>query len=364
MARTPRWSALAVRLAARAAAGWLLALLIGGATLAHAQTSLVSAPDAALAPLFKQIDPAFIAWYKKTTGRDARIEQKVGLPSVPAKANSKPDATAADVIALGDPGKANALVQAGLIAADWRQQFPSDAAPWSTTVVFVVREGNPKRIKTFGDLAKPGVRVVLPDPASTVTGRHGWLGAWGVVKKSGGSDGQAVRQAVKLLANGWPPAANEALAIEQFIRQGEGDALVALERDVPKILQSAQEQGRGKLAVVVPPASVIVPQPVAIVLPPTRKKGTSELARAYLNFLYSDAAQQMAAMHSLRPVSKEIAKQQAARFKPVKLFSVADVFSSDAKADQSQFGAGGWFEKLRAAQAAKPSPPHATDQRR
>ncbi|MEO8247749.1 MAG: sulfate ABC transporter substrate-binding protein [Burkholderiales bacterium] len=349
-ARTAAWLVSLLAPARAACLGALLLLLPAAAALA--QTSLVSAPAPQLAPLFKQIDPAFSASYKKVTGRDVRIDEKSGPPAMLAKPGA--EGPVADVVAFADPAQADALADAGVIATDWSKQFPSGSAPWFTTVVFVVREGNPRRIKNWSDLARPGLKVVLPDPASTASGRHAWLGAWGAIRKNGGSDERAASQAAKLLANSGLPAASDELAAERYIKQRDGDVLIALERDLPNIMQTALEQGTAKLAVVVPPMGILVAQPVALLPASTRKKGTGELAKAYLNFLYTEPAQQMAAMHSLRPASKEMLKAQAARFRPIKLFGVAEVFGSEAEAQQAHFSADGWFEKLRAAQAAKP----------
>ena len=309
------------------------------------------------APLFEQINAAFAADYKKQTGRDVRIEIKTA-PTAAAQVQAIRDGLAADVVALTDPAPLDALAAADLLAPDWRSKFPQQAAPWGTTVLFAVRAGNPKRVLDWADLARPGVRVLLPDPAIDPTGRFGWLGAWGALKKQGRTEAQTAQFATQWLHNAKPLARSAQAARDAFGDQQQvqvADVLVLLESEVPALRQTA---GGADAQLVRPRWSVLVEHPVALVERTTRKKGTSELAKAYLNFLFSPPAQSLAAAQGLRPLAqgpsnsgksvRPAKKPSAAAVQHSTLFSVSEAFGCLSAAEQQQFGADGWLTRLQA----------------
>ena len=343
------------------AAAWTVAFLITSMfwpfASAQAQTRLLNATFERAVPLFQQIDAAFAADYKKQTGRDVRVETRAAPAADQLQAVR--DGLAADVVALADPVMLDTLAAADFVAPEWRARFPQQAAPWGSTVLFAVRSGNPKRIRDWADLGRPGVRVLLPDPAIDPTGRFGWLGAWGAFRKQGRTEAQAAQLAGQLLNNAMPLAASAQAARDAFgheAAQHAVDVLVLLESDLPALRQDA---GGAELQLVHPRFSVLVEYPVATVERVTRKKGTGELAKAYLNYLFTPPAQAVAAARGLRPLAttpprsstantSTARKPDAGTSRQSTLFTVAEVFGSLSAAEQQQFGAAGWLARLRA----------------
>ncbi len=332
------------------------AVLLGSIAVAlpaHAQTRLSNAAYASAAPLFRQIDAAFAADYKKQTGRDVRVETKAGADA--AQVQAVRDGLAADVVVLSDARQLDALTGADFVPPDWRAKYPNQAAPWGTTIAFVVRAGNPKRIKDWPDLARSAVRVLMPDPALDATGRFAWLSAWGAQRQAGRTEAQTAQQAAGLLKNAAPLTASFEAAVQAFHASDRADVLLALESELPALRGAA---GNAAFEVIRPPRGLFIGHPVAAVERTTRKKGTAELAKAYLSFLFTPAAQAMAAAQGLRiGVPAEVPdgnhRTQAGRKKPAgdadsRLFTLDDAFGSAAAAEQAQFGAGGWLQRLRA----------------
>ena len=343
------------------AAAWLIACLVTSVLLpvtsAQAQTRLLNATFEGAVALFQQIDAAFAADYKKQTGRDVRVETRAAPAADQLQAVR--DGLAADVVALADPATLDALAAADFVAPDWRARFPQQAAPWGTTVLFAVRPGNPKRIRDWADLGRAGVRVLLPDPAIDPSGRFGWLGAWGAFRKQGRTEAQAAQLAGQLLKNAMPLAASAQAARDAFGRKAPpqaADVLVLLESDLPALRQGTDGTD---LQLVHPRFSVLVEYPVATVERVTRKKGTGELAKAYLNYLFTPPAQALAAAQGLHPLAT-IAQRSSTVSTPTarkpdagtshqsSLFTVAEVFGSLGAAEQQQFGAAGWLARLQA----------------
>src|ERR1700712_3250215 len=305
-----------------------LALVASGIASAQQQSLLNVSYDVAR-EFYKDINAAFVPWYKKTTGKDVKVEQSHAGSSAQARAVA--DGLDADVGTMNPPTDIQFLADRGVVAKDWQKRFPHNAAPTTSTMLFLVRNGNPKGIHDWDDLIKPGVQVVVVNPKTGGNGRYAYLAAWGYVKKKGGTDAQAQEFLSKLYKNVPVLARGGRDATTAFLQRNTGDVLVTFESEVESV---NKEFGANKVDVVYPSISIIAENPVAVVERTVAKKGTADLAKAYLNFLYTDEAQEIAAKHSIRPHSEAILKKYAATFKPIKLFTVQELFGSLGEAQK------------------------------
>jgi sulfate transport system substrate-binding protein len=253
------------------------------------------------------------------------------------------DGLEADVVTMNTTTDVDFLAERGVVAKDWRQKFPNNAAPTTSTMLFLVRQGNPKGIKDWDDLIKPGVQVVVVNPKTGGNGRMAYLAAWGYVRSKGGTDAQAAEFVGKLYKNVPVLARGGRDATGVFLQRNIGDVLVTFESEVVSV---DNEFGAGKVDAIHPSASIVAENPVAIVERTVAKKGTTELAKAYLDFLYSPEGQEIAAKHNIRPRNEAVLKKHASAFKPIKLFTVSDYFGSLAEAQKVHFNDGGQFDKL------------------
>jgi sulfate transport system substrate-binding protein len=210
-------------------------------------------------------------------------------------------------------------------------------------MLFLVREGNPKGIKDWDDLVKPGVQVVVVNPKTGGNGRYAYLAAWGAIKKKGGTDDQAREFLTKMYKNVPVLARGGRDATTAFLQRNTGDVLITFESEVESV---NKEFGAGKVDVVYPSTSIVAENPVAVVERTVAKKGTADLAKAYLNFLYSDEGQEIAAKHSIRPSNPKILAKYEKTFKPIKLFTVQELFGSLGEAQKVHFNDGGQFDKI------------------
>ncbi|MGR4869810.1 sulfate ABC transporter substrate-binding protein [Variovorax sp. LARHSF232] len=290
---------------------------------------------------YKDYNAAFVAHYKKATGKDVKVDQSHAGSSAQARAVA--DGLEADVVTMNTTTDIEFLADKGVVAKDWAKKFPDNAAPTTSTMLFLVRNGNPKGIKDWDDLIKPGVQVVVVNPKTGGNGRYAYLAAWGYVKKKGGSDAQAAEFVGKLFKNVPILARGGRDATAAFLQRNIGDVLITFESEVVSI---DREFGAGKVDSVYPSISILAENPVAVVERTTAKKGTGELAKAYLDYLYSDEGQEIAAKHALRPRSQAVLKKHAATFKPVQLFTVQELFGSLGDAQKVHFNDGGQFDKL------------------
>ena len=322
----------------------LLALTVVALTasnLVAAQTSLLNASYDVSREFYKDVNQAFIASYKKSTGKDIKIDQAHGGSSAQARAVN--DGLDADVVTMNTTTDVNFLAGTGIVAKDWATRFPNNAAPTSSTMLFLTRNGNPKGIKDWDDLVKPGVQVIVVNPKTGGNGRMAYLAAWGSVRKKGGTDAQAAEFVGKLYKNVPVLAKGGRDATTIFLQRNIGDVLITFESEVVSV---DKEFGAGKVDAVHPSSSIVAENPVAVVERTVAKKGTAEQAKAYLNFLYSDAAQEIAAQHAIRPSNAAILKKYASTFKPIQLFTVDEFFGSFAEAQKVHFNDGGQFDKL------------------
>jgi sulfate transport system substrate-binding protein len=290
---------------------------------------------------YKDYNAAFVANYKKTTGKDLKIDQAHGGSSAQARAVN--DGLDADVVTMNTTTDIEFLASKGIVAADWTKRFPHGASPTSSTMLFLTRNGNPKNIKDWDDLIKPGIQVIVVNPKTGGNGRMAYLAAWGYVRKKGGTEADAAAFVAKLYKNVPVLAKGGRDATTIFLQRNIGDVLVTFESEVISV---DNEFGAGKVDAIHPSISIVAENPVAVVERTVNKKGTADLGKAYLNYLYSDEAQEIAAKHALRPSNPAILKKYSKTFKPLQLFTVNEVFGSFAEAQKVHFNDGGNFDKL------------------
>ncbi len=319
----------------------LAAVALSTSALAGAQTTLLNVSYDVAREFYKDINVAFAASYKKSTGKDIKVDQSHAGSSAQARAVA--DGLDADVVTFNTTTDVDFLADKGVVAKDWRQKFPHGAAPTTSTMLFLVRNGNPKGIKDWDDLIKPGVQVVVVNPKTGGNGRLAYLAAWGYVRSKGGSDAEAAEFVGKLYKNVPVLARGGRDATGVFLQRNIGDVLITFESEVVSV---NAEFGAGKVDAIHPSASIIAENPVAIVERTVNKKGSAAEAKAYLDFLYSPEGQEIAAKHNIRPRNEAVLKKYASAFKPIKLFNVSDYFGSLAEAQKVHFNDGGQFDKL------------------
>jgi sulfate/thiosulfate transport system substrate-binding protein len=319
---------------------FIASLTLAASGLASAQQTLLNVSYDVAREFYKDVNAAFVPFYKKATGKDVKIEQAHGGSSAQARAVA--DGLDADVVTMNTTTDIEFLAEKGLVAKDWAKRFPQNAAPTTSTMLFLVRNGNPKGIKDWDDLLKPDVKVVVVNPKTGGNGRYAYLAAWGYVKNKGGTDAQAQEFVSRLYKNVPVLARGGRDATTAFLQRNIGDALVTFESEVESV---NQEFGDGKVDVVYPSISIVAENPVAVVERTVAKKGTADLAKAYLNFLYSDEGQEIAAKHNIRPTNAAVLKKHS-KFKPIRLFTVQEQFGSLAEAQKVHFNDGGQFDKI------------------
>jgi sulfate transport system substrate-binding protein len=323
---------------------WIL-----GAALAAALPLSASARDVELLnvsydvarELYKDINPAFIAEYKKTSGDTIVIKQSHGGSSKQARAVA--DGLEASVVTMNQANDIDFLAERGLVAKDWAKKFPNNAAPYYSTMVFLVRKGNPKGIKNWDDLAKPGVQVVIPNPKTAGNGRYTYLAAWGsVLKKKGGTEAQARDLVSRIFKNVPILDAGGRAATTTFTQRQIGDALVTFENEVSLVRAEFGDQ----FDVVYPTTSILAESPVAVVDKVVDRKGVRKEATAYLNFLYTPAGQEIGAKHFMRVRNEAVMKKYAQNYKAIQLFTVDELFGGWKSAQKTHFDDGGEFDKI------------------
>ena len=317
------------------------ALVLLASPLSQAQTTLLNVSYDVAREFYKDLNAAFIAQYKKTTGKDLKIDQSHGGSSAQARAVN--DGLAADVVTMNTTTDVDFLAGTGVVSKDWRQEFADNASPTTSTMLFLVRRGNPKGITDWKDLIKPGVKVVVVNPKTGGNGRMAYLAAWGQIRKQGGTDAQAQEFVTALYKNVPILAKGGRDATSIFLQRNIGDVLITFESEVVSV---NREFGEGKVDVIHPSSSIVAENPVAIVNRTVDKKGTREQAKAYLDFLYSEQGQEIAAKHAIRPRSQAVLAKYKDIFKPLQLFTVDEYFGSLAEAQKVHFNDGGLFDKI------------------
>jgi len=290
--------------------------------------------------LWKALNEAFIKQYEQTTGRKITIKQSHGGSG--SQARAVVDGLEADVVSLAMWPDTDAIRKAGLIANGWEQRFPNNSTAYTSTIVFVVRKGNPKGIKDWPDLVKPGVEIVTPNPKTSGNGKLSFLAAWGSVTERGGTPQQAEEFVTKLYKQVpvLDPAARGATTT--FAQKKIGDVHLTWENEAH--LELAEFPGQ--LELVYPPLSFLAEPPLAVVDANVKRKGTREVAEAYLNFAYTDEGQELIAKNFYRPTKPETLKKYVATFPEIKLFPVTAVAKDWADAYAKYFGEGALFDSI------------------
>ena len=324
-----------VRVAAVAAVGAGL-----GASLA-AQTLLNVSYDPTR-ELYAAVNAAFIKQWQAKTGKTLQIRQSHGGSGSQARAVT--DGLEADVVTLALAYDVDAVQKAGLITdAGWQKRLPQNSSPYTSTIVFLVRKGNPKGIKDWGDLVKPGIGVITPNPKTSGGARWNYLAAWEYGKRQGGGADAKGRDFVAALFKNVPVLDSGARgATTTFVQRGIGDVLLAWENEA----YLAVAEGKGQVEIVVPSMSILAEPPVAIVDKVVDKRGTRAAADAYLQFLYSPEGQELAAKFHYRPRDQKVAAKYAGTFAQVKLFTIDQAFGGWQNAQKAHFADGGTFDQI------------------
>lgn len=293
--------------------------------------------------LFQEINPAFAAEWKRRTGGVVTIQQSHGGSS--KQARSVIDGLAADVVTFNQSLDIDVLAtRGGLVPADWRTRLPHQSAPFTSPVVFLVRKGNPKGLRDWTDLVKPGVSVIVPNPKTSGNGRSSYLTAWAhALKKQNLSPAESREFVARLFRNAPVLDTGGRAATGTFAQRGIGDVLLTFEAEARMTLE---ELGSERLELVRPSLSLEADLPVAVVEKVARKRGTEAVARAYLEFLYTETGQEIAARHHFRPRLEAVARRHADRFGALEVFTVDDVFGGWPAAHQEHFADGGVFDQL------------------
>ena len=320
----------------------ILALVPALASPVFAQNSLLNVSYDVARDFYKDYNPLFQKHWQATAGEAVDLRQSHAGSSKQVRAVA--DGLEADVVTMNQASDVDFLAEKGLVAADYARKFPDSASPYTSTMVFIVRKGNPKALKDWSDLVKPGVQVILPHPKNTGNGRYSYLAAWGyALKQPAGNDATAQEFVSKLLKNAPLFAAGGRDATTTFMQRKIGDVLVSFESEAELI---AKEFGKGEFDVVHPSLSILTEFPVAIVDKVVDKKGTRKLAQAYLDYLWSKEGQENAARNYLRPRDPETLKRYAAQFPAINTFTVDELFGGWAKASPKHFKDGGTFDQI------------------
>jgi len=304
-------------------------------------TTILNASYDVSRELYKEINPAFVADWKKTAGADVEVKQAHGGSTKQAQAVA--EGLDADVVTLNQATDLDFLAKSGVIAKDWRSKFPDEAAPYTTTTVFLVRKGNPKGIKDWDDLVKSGISVVIPNPKTSGNGRYSYLAAWGYALDKLGSDEKARDFVAKLFANVPVFDGGGRGATTTFTQRDIGDALITFENEAAQI---KAELADSNFEVVYPSESIEAAPPVAVVDVVAAKRNTSSIAKGYLDFLYSDAAQRIIAKHHLRPRNATILAESVANLPPIKTFNVEQRIGKWPEVQAKHFADGGVYDQI------------------
>jgi len=324
-------------------AALLAAGLLSAAAAAPAQVKLLNVSYDPTRELYQEFNASFAkAWLAKTK-QTVTIQQSHGGSG--KQARSVIDGLEADVVTLALAYDVDAIAKAGLLPANWQTRLPHNSAPYTSTIVFLVRKGNPKKIVDWPDLARPGVAVVTPNPKTSGGARWNYLAAWGWAAKKYGSDAKAKEFVGKLYKNVPILDTGARGSTITFVERGIGDVLLAWENEA---LLAVKQMGPGKFDIVTPSVSILAEPPVAVVDKVADKHKTAAVARAYLDYLYSPEGQEIAAKHYFRPTDSAVAAKYAAQFPKIELFSI-QAFGGWAKAQPAHFGDGGVFDQISTA---------------
>jgi sulfate/thiosulfate transport system substrate-binding protein len=292
--------------------------------------------------LYEEVNQAFIAQWKAKTGQSLEVKQSHGGSGKQARAVL--DGLEADVVTLALAYDIDAIAKGGLIKGDWQKRLPDNSSPYTSTIVFLVRKGNPKGIHDWDDLVKPGVQVITPNPKTSGGARWNYLAAWAHAAKKYKGDEAQVKAFIKALYANVPVLDSGARgSTTTFVERGIGDVLLAWENEA---FLAVNQLGKGQFEIVVPKLSILAEPPVAVVDAVADKRGTRAVAEAYLAFLYTEAGQDIAARNFYRPRNPKVASRYASTFPKLELVTIDQAFGGWTKAQPTHFGDGGQFDQL------------------
>ncbi|KQY81589.1 sulfate ABC transporter substrate-binding protein [Pelomonas sp. Root1444] len=317
-----------------------LAIAASGAL---AQTSLLNVSYDPTRELYQDFNKAFTAQWKAKTGEAVSVKASHGGSG--KQARSVIDGLEADVVTLALGYDVDALADKGLLPQDWQKRLPHNASPYTSTIVFLVRKGNPKRIANWPDLARSGVEVITPNPKTSGGARWNYLAAWGYALKNGGTPASAKDFVKRIYANTKVLDSGARGSTTTFVERGIGDVLIAWENEA---YLAVKELGPEKFEIVTPSVSILAEPPVAVVDKVVDKRGTRKAAQAYLEYLYTPEGQEIAARNYYRPRDPKVAAKYAKQFAPVKLFTIDELFGTWRQAQKTHFDDGGVFDQIYA----------------
>lgn len=320
-----------------------LALVLGISSVAHADVSLLNVSYDPTRELYQDYNAAFAKYWKAKNNETVTIKASHGGSG--KQARSVIDGLEADVVTLALAADVDALYDNGkLVPADWQKRLPHNASPYTSTIVFLVRKGNPKKIKDWNDLAKPGIEVITPNPKTSGGARWNYLAAWGfALKQPGGNDATAKDFVKKIYGNVKVLDSGARGSTTTFAERGIGDVLIAWENEA---YLAVKELGPDKFDIVTPSISILAEPPVSVVDKVVDKRGTRKVAEEYLKYLYSPEGQDIAGKNYYRPTDPKIAAKYSKQFAPVKLFNIDEVFGGWTKAQKTHFSDGGVFDQI------------------
>lgn len=290
---------------------------------------------------YQEFNRAFAKYWQEQTGQMVNIQQSHGGSGKQARAVM--DGLDADIVTLALAYDIDAIAKTGLLPMDWQSRLPHNSAPYTSTIVFLVRKGNPKGIKDWDDLIKPGIAIVTPNPKTSGGARWNYLAAWGYAVQNGADTDKAREFVTKLFKNVQVLDSGARAATTTFVKRELGDVFISWENEA---LLSINELGKDKFEIVVPSVSILAEPSVAVVTKNTSKHGTEKVAQAYLEYLYSETGQAIAAKHYYRPRSEAAANSAPVKFPQLKLFTVDEMFGGWAKAQKEHFDDKGIFDQI------------------
>ena len=318
-------------------------LAIGFVGTAQAQVSLLNVSYDPTRELYQDFNASFAKYWKNKTNETVTVKQSHGGSG--KQARSVIDGLEADVVTLALAYDVDALAdKSRLIPADWQKRLPHNASPYTSTIVFLVRKGNPKKIKDWNDLAKPGIEVITPNPKTSGGARWNYLAAWGYsLKQPGGNEATAKEFVKKIFGNVKVLDSGARGSTTTFAERGIGDVLIAWENEA---YLAVKELGPEKFDIVTPSLSILAEPPVSVVDKVVDKRGTRKVAEEYLKYLYSPEGQDIAGKNYYRPTDTKVAAKYTKQFAPVKLFTIDDVAGGWTKAQKTHFSDGGVFDQI------------------
>ncbi|EGD47506.1 sulfate ABC transporter, periplasmic sulfate-binding protein [Ruminiclostridium papyrosolvens DSM 2782] len=324
----------------------LISALTGCGSTKNVQNSTITLLNVSYDPtreLYQEYNEAFVKHWKEKTGQTVTVQQSHGGSG--SQTRTVIDGNEADVVTLALAYDINSINKnKELINKEWQKRLADNSTPYTSTIVFLVRKGNPKNIKDWDDLVKPGIQVITPNPKTSGGARWNYLAAWGYALKKNNNDSEKAKNFVQQLYENVPVLDSGARgATTTFVERGLGDVLIAWENEA---FLSINELGKDKFEIVIPSMSILAEPPVSVVDSVVDKKGTRKVAEAYLQYLYSDEGQEIAAKNYYRPRNQNIEKKYAAQFPKINLFTIDEVFGGWSKAQQEHFSDGGVFDQI------------------